>query len=247
LAQADDGQMPLSSRTIAAGEPVMLIRDAAVRDQRLKELRRWVHDYGDWQDWRTKWRNTREPGWFGSRDRRPRPDPPEWVVESCSDQLDDADDLVAACALLADWNADEAAAKLRQQLAMARAQREAPTKSLWWEHVHVDAAWPMTQWRSSVYGVIGMHATIEVAGRFEVFVAPGAMVLSLPAPGGAHELKPAADWGFAYRLFDFTFPGTSVPCRLHLNLARAWIFGGPSRLMESTIDLAGFSVTFKKD
>jgi hypothetical protein len=50
----------------------------------------------------------------------------------------------------------------------------------------------------------------------------------------------------AYRVADFTFPGTGRRASLHLNLARAWLLAGPDNLVKSTIDLAGFSVTLKK-
>ena len=127
-----------------------------------------------------------------------------------------------------------------------REQREAPTKTAWWQHVHVDALWPMTQWRASVYGVVGMHATMEVSGRFQVFIAPGIILLNMPAPGGDREWKPATDWGFAFRLFDFTFPVGNRPASLHLNIARAWVFANAGGVpFDSSINLAGFSVTFK--
>jgi len=127
----------------------------------------------------------------------------------------------------------------------ARAQQEAPTKTLWWEHIHVDALWPMAQWGSSVLGVVGMHASVDIAGRFQVFVAPGAMVLNLPN-GQRREWKPATDWGIGYRLFDFTFPGTERRASLNLNLAKAWVLADPIGAFPGTVDLLGFSLTFKR-
>jgi hypothetical protein len=85
-----------------------------------------------------------------------------------------------------------------------------------------------------------------VAGRFQVFVAPGAILLNLPTDRGSREWRPATDWGVAYRMFDFTFPGTERRASLHINLARAWVMSGPSNVFQSSIDLAGFSVTLKR-
>jgi hypothetical protein len=154
--------------------------------------------------------------------------------------------LVEACRILSNWNDDLATSRLRREMSAEREQREAPTKTAWWQHVHVDALWPMTQWRASVYGVVGMHATMEVAGRFQVFIAPGIILLNMPAPGGDRDWKPATDWGFAFRLFDFKFPVGNRPASLHLNIARAWVFANAGSVpFDSSINLAGFSVTFK--
>ena len=47
-------------------------------------------------------------------------------------------------------------------------------------------------------------------------------------------------------ILDFQMPGIAQPMSLHFNLARAWMFEmtslGPTK---SSIDLAGFSMTFK--
>ena len=88
--------------------------------------------------------------------------------------------LAEACRLVTEWNDDEGIALLRKEMTAARTQSEAVHKTVWWEHVHFDALWPMTQLHGSVFGVVGMHATIEVAGRFQIFVAPGAILLNVP-------------------------------------------------------------------
>ena len=151
-----------------------------------------------------------------------------------------------ACRLLIDWKDDELTARIRRQITESRAQREAPTKSIWWQRVHVDALWPMTQWGSNVYGVVGTHVTVEVAGRFQVFVAPGAMLLNVPGEGGRRDWNMATDWGVAYRLVDFKFPGTERHTQLHANLVTAWVFSGSTSLAASRINLVGFSFTFKQ-
>jgi hypothetical protein len=130
---------------------------------------------------------------------------------------------------------------------MARTQSEAPTKTVWWEHVHLDAFWPMMSSESSVFGVVGAHVTVEIHGRFQVFVTPGVMLLNVPTERGTRAWKPATDWGVAYRLFDFRMPFNDRPASVHVNFVRAWMMNDVERFsFKSHVDLAGFSVTFKK-
>jgi hypothetical protein len=245
-AQVIEDDPALSAQPIGSG--FLIFEPSALTNlQARAELTRWIHEASKWIEWRDEWLNTREQGWFRIRDRKQKPDPPSWLFEECNPlwQQDDVL-LVEACRILSNWNDDLATSRLRRELSAEREQREAPTKTAWWQHVHVDALWPMTQWRASVYGVVGMHATMEVAGRFQVFIAPGIILLSMPAPGGDREWKPATDWGFAFRLFDFKFPVGNRPASLHLNIARAWVFANAGSVpFDSSINLAGFSVTFK--
>jgi len=237
----------LPSRVVDMGGIQAAMPDVVLWEQRARELERWVDDYRRWKQWNAHWRNTREPGWLGTRDRQTRPDPPPWLADECRDSVVQEDGILAeACRLLTEWSEGEAIARLRQEIAAARTQKEAVHKTMWWEHVHFDALWPMMQLHGNVFGVIGMHATIEVAGRFQVFVAPGAILLNVPKDQFSREWRPATDWGIAYRVSDFTMPGTGRRASLHLNLARAWLMGGPGNLAKASIDLAGFSVTMSK-
>jgi len=243
---ARDVQEPaLPARVIGTGDVVFFIPDETQWGQRLGEMQRWITDYENWKRWYEVWRNKPEPGWIGHRDRRRRPDPPTWLDDECRDVVQDHGILVDACRLLADWKDEQIVLQMRRQTTQTQVQHEAPTKNVWWEYVHFDALWAMPQVGASVFGVLGMHATVQVAGRFQVFVAPGAILLNLPN-GKSREWRPATDWGMAYRIVDFTFPGTRRRASLHLNLARAWVLAGPSNVIKSSIDLAGFSVTFKK-
>ena len=214
--------------------------------QRLAEAKHWVADFAAWQRWDAEWHNTPEPGVFHARPRRKRPDPPAWLAAECADGSTAQDPLGAACRSFIEWQDDAVVAQLRRQTATTRAQKEAPTKSLWWEHIHLDGLWPMAQWNSGVIGVLGMHATVDMVGRLQVFVAPGAIVLNLPNGRGSREWKPATDWGIAYRIVDFTFPGSGRRASLHLNLAKAWVLNDAAGAFPGTVDLAGFSLTFKK-
>ncbi len=235
LAQAQTKQAPQESPPDAAW-------DAAALEARAQALQQWVDAYTRWT---TRLEERRLLGAQAKVD--PKPDPPEWLSEDCRMVAVDETGLWAdACRLLADWKDDALTAQIRQDIAEARQQREAPTNTRWWQHVHLDALWPMTQSGSRVYGIVGTHATVDVAGRLEVFIAPGAMVLTVPTGRGTRDWKVATDWGVTYRLADFTFPGSHRQGSLHLNLVTAWIFGGPSNVVPSNISLAGFSFTFKK-
>jgi hypothetical protein len=216
--------------------------DQAELDARAQTLKQWVDDFTRWKRLRDEKGTDRN-----ARQLPPKPEPPAWLSDDCRDvAVDDTGVWADACRLLTDWKDDELTARIRRQITDSRAQREAPTKSIWWQRVHVDALWPMTQWGSSVYGIVGTHVTVEVAGRFQVFVAPGAMLLNVPGEGGRRDWKMATDWGVAYRLLDFKFPGTERHTQLHANLVTAWVFSGSTSLAASRINLVGFSFTFKQ-
>lgn len=250
LAQGGDQSSPLPSRVI----PIYVERLPEVpgvldpvASQRAAELKRWVDDFTEWKEWWAQFANRREQGLFsGSRDRREKPAPPAWLPDRCQTILGDADPLLSACALLAEWNEDVVTAQHRQARAAATAKQEDTSKTIWWEHVHMDVLWPATQWQTSVYGVVGMHTTTTVRGRLQVFIAPGVMLLNLPTRNGTRGWKIAANYGIGFRLFDFKFP-RGRRAVLHVNLARAWIVSDSTDLVTGKrMDFAGFSLTFKK-
>jgi hypothetical protein len=222
------------------------VSDRDVAD-RTAEAAKWVDDYVEWKQWAAQWRNRRQPGWFtGYQTRREAPVPPTWLSDRCVWVLDDADPMATACMLLREWNEDFTVTQLRQASTAATAQREEETNTTWWEHLHVDMMWPAMQAQASMYGVIGMHSATTVSGRFQVFIAPGAMLLNLPARNGSRAWKFAANYGIGYRLFEFPFPGKRIAV-LHVNAARAWVMANVADVATGrTIDFAGFSMTFKK-
>jgi len=239
-------QTPLPSRSIVA----------AVRQpnglslaERFHALDRWSHEYLEWRTWFEQWRNTREPGFIGSQKRRVRPDPPAWLAESCPVPADDTSPLVEGCRLFEEWTSDDVTVTLASaQTATARTKQEAPARTIWWQHIHLDALWPMAQNTSGVFGLVGVHATIPIGGRGQMFAAPGAILMRVPDISGNGQWKPATDWGFSYRLLDFTMPGLRRPGTLHLNLAKIWLFG-PAQTpagFDTSMYLAGFSLTFRK-
>jgi hypothetical protein len=245
----DTGDQSLPGRTIPVAEratqpPVLPMWDTSARQE---ELDKWIEDFSQWQAWAATWGNRREPGWFRSaRSRRPKPDPPLWLFEACDGVASDPDASNEPCHLLAEWSGGAAAATQPTPSRTATTSSEDTGKITWWEHVHLDGGWPAMQSGVSIYGVFGMHATTTVKGRFQVFVAPGAMLMNVPTANGNRAWKIATNYGIAYRLVEFTVPGTTRRAYLHLNLAKAWLLSAGPDVPTSSTDFAGLSVTFKK-
>jgi hypothetical protein len=237
----------LPSRAVPAG--LWLAPDPFGDDEsaRLAELQAWSKAFGEWQAWSHEWRGRPQPGWFtGFRTRPDKPAPPPWLPERCETLLEDEGPLASGCEQLRAWREDEGAAKVRQARAVTTQQREKVEKTMWWENVHMDLFWPAVQWQNSIYGVAGMHMSTRVAGRLQVFTAPGAMLLNLPARNGTRVWKVAANYGIGYRLLDFRLPGNR-PAELHLNLAKAWVLSDTADMVTGrSVDFAGFSITLKK-
>jgi hypothetical protein len=230
--------IPVAHRALdAPGLPDLAIR----RD----ELRKWIDDYSEWNEWAQRWTNRRQPGVFtGSRERRRRPDPPDWLFGYCESGIDGSDEGEQACALVTEWNAPNAVAQAATTRAAATQASEDSDNTTWWEHVHLDGGWPAMQANLTIYGVIGVHATTYVKGRFEIFIAPGAMLVRVPNRGGGHAWKVATNYGITYRLAGLTLPG-GRRALLHVNLAKAWLFAMGDLPTDST-DFIGLSMTFKK-
>lgn len=150
---------------------------------------------------------------------------------------------MTSCALLSQWREDVATARLRRDARLARRQHEQATRSMWYEHIHLDALWPIVSDRGSSVGIVGTHVTMDVKGRLQIFLAPGVMLLNIPGSTG-RAWAPATDWGFGYRLGRFRLPGSNASATAHLNLAKAWVFWGAAGLVNGTVDLVGLSLTF---
>jgi hypothetical protein len=221
---------------------------AAVNDPaREAELQHWIKAFTEWQEWWAKWANRPEPGMLtSSRPRRTKPAPPEWLASECAEVFDPADRLEAACELLEQWREDNLTARTRALTGTVSQNTETAPKTKWWEHLHVDLLWPATEVRNSVYGVIGMHTAMTVKGRVQLFLAPGVMLLNLPAIDGSRVWKVAANYGIGYRLFDFTFPGDRR-ASLHVNIAKSYLLLEPrDAVVSRSVDFAGFSISFKR-
>jgi hypothetical protein len=222
----------------------LAIENPSDQAQRTAAVQRWVREYTEWQEWEDHWRGRQEPGWFGPRDRKAKPDPPAWLFDECQELTEVRGTRADACRLLIAWQDDYATAQLRTKLNTARTADETPQHTTWWNHVHVDALW-MAPNTSVSYGVIGVHATLKVVGRWQMFVAPGAILLNVATPEGRREWRPATDLGVSYRLVDVRLPGSQRQGTLHLNLAKAWLLGNAESFVSSSVDLVGLSMTFK--
>jgi hypothetical protein len=211
------------------------------------ELRGWMAEFAMWQQWWAEFANRPEPGWLtSSRTRRVKPSPPEWLDGRCAEVIDPEDTMAAPCRLFEEWLDDNVTAKLRSSQASAIQKGEDAPHTMWWEHVHVDMLWPATEIRHSVYGVIGLHTATEVKGRLQVFIAPGVMLMNLPALDGRRVWKVATNYGIGWRLFDFNFYGNRR-ASLHLNIAKSWLISDIEDVFASrSTDFAGFSMSFKR-
>jgi hypothetical protein len=235
---------PLPSRPFAIAVPSPLAEAPA---QQLATLARWTRDYGEWRTWYGKWQNRPEPGWLSLRERRQAPDPPPWLAATCAARFEESGPVAEACAAWREWrDRGEAASVAVAQQARSRQQQEAPDKTKWWERLHVDALWPMTQAGSSTLGVAGMHATVQLTKRFQVFLVPGVMLMRVPALTGGMTWTAGTDWGFSLRLFDFHVPGATRPSTLHFNMVRVWTLGQQGIQTPGEMYLAGFSMSFKR-
>jgi hypothetical protein len=241
-AQADLQSLPsrtltLPAQTFPADSPA----------QQLFALQTWTREYDDWKAWFVKWRGRVQPGWFSAKPRREAPVPPAWLPDACTSLIVDSGPLADACRAWRESLHDfDGTGLVAQQSAQARAKQEAPQKTVWWEHVHVDALWPMTQTGSSAFGVAGMHTTMNVTKRLQIFVAPGAILMRLPDVNGGRTWSAATDWGFSWNLFDFRMPGLDRASTVHVNFARVWVLGNSGVTMPGELYLAGFSITFKR-
>lgn len=110
----------------------------------------------------------------------------------------------------------------------------------------MDALWPMTQSGSSAFGVAGMHATMHLTKRLQVFMAPGMLLMRLPGLDGTETWSAATDWGFSYMLFHFRLPGLRHASSAHFNMARVWMLGANVAPMTGDMYVAGLSLTFRK-
>ena len=211
------------------------------------DLQRWVTQFKEWQEWSSRWRGQREPGWLTAyRERRQKPSPPTWLPARCETVLDETEPLSTACTLLTMWGIDDLAQPTILTSSVVGMSRERPEHVTWWEHLHLDVLWPDLQVGSSTYGVVGIHHATTVKGRLQVFTAPGALLLNLPSYNGARTWKMAVNYGMGYRLVSFSLFGKR-PAELHVNFAKTWIVSDTTDLVVGrSIDVVGFSITFKR-
>lgn len=156
---------------------------------------------------------------------------------------------IVLAAVLAGMTVSETSTLHWQQMAreaqiVQELERHEVKKTRFWERVHLDGLWAVTQTGSRIYGLIGMHVTPVAVGRVQFFGPPGIILLSVPGEEG-RVTRLAYTWGVSVELFEFKLPGTQRRARAHVNLTKAWTFGGDSNVLaaRSGLDVAGLSIT----
>ena len=127
---------------------------------------------------------------------------------------------------------------IREQIIKERMEKEkGPSKSRFFEKVHVDALWIPGQTDAKFLGVVGAHLTVIEMGRVHLFGPPGVMVLRSDG-----QIRTALTWGFSLYLTQFKLPGTKSELALFGDFARAWTFGD----YRTGTDLIGMSVAWRR-
>ena len=169
-----------------------------------------------------------------------------WLEDACLQSAWSAaasDPMAEGCSVLTIWKDDYSTRRIRSQIATARAQKDIPTRTVLLEHIHFAGLWTdlQAQRDSSAYGLAGVHATIDVYGRWQIYAFPGVVAVTVPTREGERITAIGYDWGMAFRLFDVRVPFFNVPAKAHLNVVKVWVPEVGQR-----IDMVGLSLTLKK-
>ena len=185
----------------------------------------------------------REPGTLQLRGAAPgEPSPPDGLEAACAERAASTgarDPLAQSCVLLTVWKDDYPTQRIRWAVATARAQKDDTRRSRFLEHIHFASLWTNLQAGPDdrAYGLAGVHATIDVYGRWQVYALPGIMAVSVPNQVGQRTVTIGYDWGFAVRLFNSHVPYAG-PVKVHLNLVQVWM---PE--LHQKVDMIGLSIT----
>jgi hypothetical protein len=221
----------------------------------------WIHDYTLWREWADKWINRRQwvvhpfpyPFWKESPElfayvaaRRVEPEPPIGLESACTQAPYSSagrDRRSRACSLLTVWKDDYATQQIRWGVATARAQKDDLSRSRFLEHIHFSSLWASLQGVGGgrAYGLAGIHATIDVHGRWQIYALPGVMAISVPTVYGRRVVSVGYDWGMAIRLGGLRLPLADLPLKAHLNLAHVWM---PE--VDQRMDMVGLSFTVNR-
>jgi hypothetical protein len=246
---------PLPSTPIATLNVTIPVNVARLGDE---ALRTWIRDYTAWQEWAEKYLNRRQwaahpfpyPFWKENPDlfsyvvpRRAEPEPPSGLGAACAGRAGSSaarDTLAQSCALLTVWQDDYSTQRIRWAVATTRAQKDDTSRSRFFEHIHFASLWTNLQTAPGgrAYGLAGVHATIDVKGRWQIYALPGIIAVSLPNLQGRRTVTVGYDWGFAVRLFNSRVPYLDLPVKVHLNLVQVWM---PE--VQQKIDMIGLSFT----
>ena len=231
---------PLEARAIAAPAPLIEIPrpplDEAVLD-------RWIAEYTRWREWSAKWGTRRQwvahpfpyPFWKDNPDifsyvvpRPAEPEPPAGLEAACVESPRSAtrgDRRARACELLTFWKDDYQTQQIRSAVAAARAQKDDVSRSRFIEHIHFASLWASLQkpGGEGTYGLAGIHATIDIHGRWQIYALPGVMAISVKNRWDRRMVTVGYDWGMALRLGALRLPLAGLPVKVHFNLAHVWM------------------------
>jgi hypothetical protein len=224
------------------------------------ELRTWIKEYEAWQAWADEWLSRPQavwhpfpyPFWKTMPDafsyvaaRRLEPPPPVWLEQACQDwggEVAGRDPHAEGCRLLAESHEDLATQRIRWAIQRARLQKDAPQRTRFSEHIHFASLGTSLQASGPrAYSLAGVHATIDVHGRWQVYAFPGVMAVNVPNRDGQRIVTIGYDWGFAIRLFDLQVPILDVPARAHINLVQVWV---PE--VQQRMDMVGLSFSLHR-
>ena len=220
------------------------LKPAEVSSTHLEELEKWLKADAKYLKWYKQ---------YGNKARgvklRHRPEPPVWLDAECLGLIGGEGILVDACARLREIQDGAQLTKTREAIEEQRKQKEALTKTRWYEKVHIGGGWPIvSDLKQAKYGaILETHVSIVDIGRFEINL-PGIMFLSVPDRLGKRVLKQATHIGVSLKLRTFTFPGTKQKYLAHLNMSKARIMDGWSGgfAQDEGLSLMGLSFTIKK-
>ena len=225
-------------------------RDIQLDSVQQREITRWMDDVRKYRTWSERYRNRISRNIFGLvGERRSMPSVPTWLPPKCVMLADfvppPAGVLSDACDLLSYYESDFAVDPRAQQALLAQKQNEVDPHSSFWKHLHLDAGWGSPDYRMQTYGLVGVHVTLpEIAGRIQVFLPPGFLLLSVPDGHGGREFQPAATIGVSIRMFDFEFPQNKT-ATAHFNVAKAYFISHASTMTgNASVDLVGLSFSW---
>jgi hypothetical protein len=231
--------------------------DDANRD----DLAQWIEEYADWQEWAARHFNKRQwmlhpfpyPYWKNNPSLfsyvappRLQPAPPVWLHDACEGWASStvADhELAAGCRLLTISQLDDPAERIGSRIAIAPPPPEKTPNLQLFEHIHFASLWTDLQPNGpGAFGLAGVHATIDLYGRWQIYPFPGLMAVSVRNLEGKRIVTIGYDWGMAVRLFDMRIPYFNVPARAHLNITEVWVPEAGQK-----VEMIGLSFSLKKN
>jgi hypothetical protein len=224
---------------------------AALTIDQERELTAWIAAMEKWQRYDAKWHNRPVHNeWGGIAERRPRPQPPDWLEAHCAAAraarvLDLQEWMETACRVLADPRTPMKAVPTPAQA--ARLQAEAPAKhTSFLTRMHIDGLWSTASTHGRIYGLVGSHFSLVDVGRLQIFGPPGVILLSVPDGAGGRRVSLGYTWGVSVRLTDARLFGQK-DMTLFLNVSKVWVNGGGSAGANARgFDAIGFSLAPRK-